>query len=106
MSLFLSVGSPGSPGIDSLTDPYLIAEIVPSSEINYRLFVNPCNRRGMVVEDTLLPLMTQYGIMKSGKVKLLPFYLPVETAKGVDMRGLAGKRRAVMLANHGSVVAG
>ena len=43
--------------------------------------------------------------MKLGKVKLLPFYLPGDPAMGDAVRGLAGKRSAVMLANHGPVVA-
>lgn len=56
--------------------------------------------------DNFLPPMTPYGIMKLGKVKLLPFFLPGDTAMGEAVRGLAGKRSAVMLANHGPVVAG
>ena len=56
--------------------------------------------------DNFLPPMTPYGIMKFGKVKLLPFFLPGDTAMGEAVRGLAGKRSAVMLANHGPVVAG
>ena len=44
--------------------------------------------------------------MKLGKVKLLPFYLPGDPAMGEAVRALAGKRSAVMLANHGPVVAG
>lgn len=50
--------------------------------------------------------MTPYGIMKLGRVKLLPFFLPGDPAMGKAVRGLAGKRSAVMLANHGPVVAG
>lgn len=44
--------------------------------------------------------------MQLGKVKLLPFFLPGDPAIGDALRGLAGKRSAVMLANHGPVVAG
>ena len=44
--------------------------------------------------------------MKLGRVKLLPFFLPGDAAMGEAVRGLAGKRSAVMLANHGPVVAG
>jgi len=44
--------------------------------------------------------------MQLGKVKLLPFFLPGDPALGDAVRGLAGKRSAVMLANHGPVVAG
>ncbi len=57
-------------------------------------------------EDNFLPPLTPYGIMKLGKVKLLPFFLPGDPAMGEAVRGLAGKRSAVMLANHGPVVAG
>ena len=59
-----------------------------------------------VNEDNFLPPVTPYGIMKLGKVKLLPFFLPGDPAMGEAVRGLAGKRGAVMLANHGPVVAG
>ncbi len=56
--------------------------------------------------DNFLPTLTPYGIMKLGKVKLLPFFMPGDPAMGEAVRGLAGKRSAVMLANHGPVVAG
>ena len=56
--------------------------------------------------DNFLPPMTPYSIMKLGRVKLLPFFLPGDAAMGEAVRGLAGKRSAVMLANHGPVVAG
>ncbi|MDC1380491.1 MAG: aldolase [Octadecabacter sp.] len=56
--------------------------------------------------DNFLPPMTPYAIMKLGKVKLLPFFRPGDPAMGEAVRGLAGKRSAVMLANHGPVVAG
>lgn len=55
--------------------------------------------------DNFLPPLTPYGIMKLGKVQLLPFFLPGDAAMGQAVRGLAGKRSAVMLANHGPVVA-
>lgn len=56
--------------------------------------------------ENFLPPLTPYGIMKLGRVKLLPFFLPGDAAMGEAVRGLAGKRSAVMLANHGPVVAG
>ena len=59
-----------------------------------------------VDEDSFLPPLTPYAIMKLGKVKLLPFFRPGDPAMGDAVRGLAGKRSAVMLANHGPVVAG
>lgn len=55
--------------------------------------------------DNFLPPLTPYGIMKLGKVQLLPFFLPGDAAMGQAVRGLAGRRSAVMLANHGPVVA-
>ena len=57
-------------------------------------------------EDNFLPPLTPYAIMKLGRVKLLPFFLPGDPAMGDAVRGLAGKHSAVMLANHGPVVAG
>ncbi|KAJ56305.1 aldolase [Actibacterium mucosum KCTC 23349] len=54
--------------------------------------------------DNFLPPLTPYGIMKLGKVKLLPFFLPGDDAMGAAVRALEGKHAAVMLANHGPVV--
>ncbi|QRF68109.1 aldolase [Ponticoccus alexandrii] len=59
-----------------------------------------------VDEENFLPAYTPYGIMQLGRVKLLPFFVPGDPAMGQAVRGLAGKRSAVMLANHGPVVAG
>ena len=56
-------------------------------------------------EDNFLPALTPYAIMQLGRVKLLPFFRPGDPAMGQAVRGLAGKRSAVMLANHGPVVA-
>jgi 3-dehydro-4-phosphotetronate decarboxylase len=56
--------------------------------------------------DDFLPPLTPYAIMKLGRVSLLPFFLPGDPAMGEAVRGLAGRRSAVMLANHGPVVAG
>ena len=55
--------------------------------------------------DNLLPPLTAYSIMRLGKVKLLPFYRPGDPAMGDAVRSLAGRRSAVVLANHGPVVA-
>lgn len=57
-------------------------------------------------EDDFLPHLTPYPVMQLGKVKLLPYFMPGDAAIGDAIRGLAGKRSAVMLANHGPVVAG
>ena len=53
-----------------------------------------------------LPPVTPYAIMQLGKVTLLPYFRPGDAAMGDAVRGLNGKRAAVMLANHGPVVAG
>ena len=57
-------------------------------------------------EDNVFPALTPYSIMLLGKVKLLPFFVPGDPALGKEIRGIAGKRSAVLLANHGPVVAG
>lgn len=56
--------------------------------------------------DNFLPPITPYAVMQLGRVKLLPYFRPGDPAMGQAVRGLAGKRSAVMLANHGPVVAG
>lgn len=55
--------------------------------------------------DNMLPPLTAYSIMRLGKVALLPYYRPGDPQMGEAVRGLAGRRSAVMLANHGPVVA-
>ncbi|MBC9245274.1 aldolase [Paracoccus sp. 11-3] len=57
-------------------------------------------------EDDFLPPITPYAFMQLGRVRLLPYFRPGDPAIGDAVRGLAGKRSAVMLANHGPVVAG
>lgn len=56
--------------------------------------------------DDVLPPITAYSVMQLGRVKLLPYFRPGDAAMGDAIRGLAGKRSAVLLANHGPVVAG
>lgn len=56
--------------------------------------------------EDMLPPLTAYAVMQLGRVKLLPFFVPGDPAMGDAIRGLAGKRSAVMLAHHGPVVAG
>ena len=56
--------------------------------------------------ENALPPLTAYSIMQLGKVKLLPFFVPGDPAMGEAVRRLAGRRSAVLLANHGPVVAG
>jgi len=56
--------------------------------------------------DCALPPLTAYSVMRLGRVKLLPFFRPGDPAMGDTVRGLAGARAAVLLANHGPVVAG
>lgn len=56
--------------------------------------------------DNVLPSITAYSVMRLGRVKLLPYFMPGDAAMANAVRGLAGKRSAVLLANHGPVVAG
>jgi len=53
-----------------------------------------------------LPPLTPYGLMKVGTPALLPYYRPGDPAGADAIRGLAGRHTAVLLANHGPVVAG
>ncbi|QIE55472.1 aldolase [Pikeienuella piscinae] len=56
--------------------------------------------------DCVLPPLTAYSVMRLGRVRLLPYFRPGDPAMGDAVRGLAGRRSAVLLANHGPVVAG
>ncbi|MBI3514905.1 MAG: aldolase [Proteobacteria bacterium] len=54
----------------------------------------------------VLPPITAYYVMRVGTLPLVPFYLPGDRALAEAVRRLAGKHHAVLLANHGPVVAG
>lgn len=56
--------------------------------------------------DSVFKPLTAYSVMRLGKVKLLPYIRPGDSSMGDAVRGLAGKRSAVLLAHHGPVVAG
>ena len=57
-------------------------------------------------EDNVFPALTPYSIMLLGRVKLIPFFVPGDMALGEAIKGVVGKSSAVLLANHGPVVAG
>ncbi len=54
----------------------------------------------------VLPPLTAYYVMRVGTLPLVPYYPPGDRALAEAVRGLAGKHSAVLLANHGPVVAG
>jgi ribulose-5-phosphate 4-epimerase/fuculose-1-phosphate aldolase len=54
----------------------------------------------------VLPPLTAYYVMRVGTLPLVPYYPPGDMALAEAVRGLAGKHSAVLLANHGPVVAG
>jgi len=56
--------------------------------------------------DDVLPPLTAYYVMRVGKLPLVPYHMPGDPALGDAVRGLAGEHSAVLLANHGPVVAG
>lgn len=53
-----------------------------------------------------IPPLTAYYVMRVGKLPLVPYHIPGDPTLGDAVRGLAGKHHAVLLANHGPVVAG
>jgi len=53
----------------------------------------------------VLPPITPYVVMRVGKLALIPYHMPGDPAVGDAIRGLAGRHSAVLLANHGPVVA-
>ena len=62
------------------------------------------------LEDTdpedCVPPVTPYVVMRVGTVKLVPYVKPGDPRSGDLIRGLNGQYAAVLLANHGPVVAG
>jgi 3-dehydro-4-phosphotetronate decarboxylase len=56
--------------------------------------------------DDLLPPITAYYVMRVGALPLIPYFPPGDRALAEAVRAKAGKHTAVLLANHGPVVAG
>ena len=56
--------------------------------------------------DDAVPPLTPYVIMRVGRVALVPYSRPGDTSGSGIIRQLAVEHRAVLLANHGPVVAG
>lgn len=54
----------------------------------------------------VLPPITAYYVMRVGTLPLVPYYAPGDPALGDAVGKLAAKHSAVLLANHGPVVAG
>ena len=63
-----------------------------------------------VLEDVnprdVLPPLTAYYVMRIGSLPLVPYFPPGDMALAQAVRGFAGRHHAVLLANHGPVVAG
>jgi 3-dehydro-4-phosphotetronate decarboxylase len=56
--------------------------------------------------DNVLPPITAYYVMRVGRLPLVPYHPPGDLSLANAVRRLAGKHHAVLLANHGPVVAG
>lgn len=54
----------------------------------------------------VLPPLTAYYVMRVGGLPLVPYFAPGDMALANAVRGFADRHRAVLLANHGPVVAG
>ena len=54
----------------------------------------------------VMPPLTAYYVMRVGKLPLVPYYRPGDRALAEAVRREAREHRAVLLANHGPVVAG
>ena len=57
-------------------------------------------------EDDVLPPLTAYYVMRVGKLPLVPYFPPGDTRLAAAVRQVAAGHAAVLLANHGPVVAG
>lgn len=56
--------------------------------------------------DDVLPPITAYYVMRIGRLPLVPYFRPGDMALGDALAKYATKHHAVLLANHGPVVAG
>ena len=53
-----------------------------------------------------IPPITAYYVMKIGNLVLLPYYAPGDMTLANAVKEVAGKHHAILLANHGPIVAG
>jgi 3-dehydro-4-phosphotetronate decarboxylase len=53
-----------------------------------------------------IPPITAYYVMKIGKLALIPYYPPGDLTLANAVKEVAGRHHAVLLANHGPIVAG
>ena len=56
--------------------------------------------------DDVLPPLTAYYVMRIGSLPLVPYHAPGDMALAQAVRRLAARHHALLLANHGPVVAG
>ena len=56
--------------------------------------------------ENVFPPITAYAIMQVGRLALVPYYPPGDESLAAAVRKVANKHHAVLLANHGPVVAG
>ena len=57
-------------------------------------------------EADVLPPLTAYYVMRVGRLPLVPYFPPGDTRLAAAVRQVAAEHAAVLLANHGPVVAG
>ena len=56
--------------------------------------------------EDVLPALTAYYVMRVGRLPLVPYFAPGDPDLAHAVRALASRHHAVLLANHGPVVAG
>jgi 3-dehydro-4-phosphotetronate decarboxylase len=56
--------------------------------------------------EDVLPPLTAYYVMRVGNLPLVPYYKPGDRALADAVRAVAKRHHAVLLANHGPIVAG
>ncbi len=56
--------------------------------------------------NDVLPALTAYYVMRIGRLPLVPYFAPGDPELADAVRALASRHHAVLLANHGPVVAG
>lgn len=56
--------------------------------------------------DDVLPALTAYYVMRIGQLPLVPYFPPGDVNLAKAVREMASRHHAVLLANHGPIVAG
>ena len=79
------------------------AQAIVHLHSTHSVAVSCCNN---INTENVLPPLTAYYVMRIGTLPLIPYYPPGDINLAKAVKEMASKHHAVLLANHGPIVAG